>query len=196
MMDDSLDLSPRLLWEGEASCERVGGMNLFGWLVLGHFIGDWLLQNDWMAIGKKRHFFALPGLVHYLLYTATILLVLHWVHDPRLPIAILSPFAIKVFTMLVALFIFFSHWLIDGTNLVAAWMGLFGQRPQAMVAIVIDQTLHLVVLGVVALFLTQSCLRSADATNLVCMTKNQMIELVQHFDPEPPSSDYPPAVGR
>ncbi len=171
-------------------------MNLFGWLVLGHFIGDWLLQNDWMAIGKKRHFFALAGLVHYLLYTATILLVLHWVHDPRLPIAILSPFVIKVLMVLVALFIFFSHWLIDGTNLVAAWMGLFGQRPQAMVAIVIDQTLHLVVLGVVALFLTQSCLRSADATNLVCMTKNQMIELVQHFDPETPSSDYPPAVGR
>ena len=194
MMDDSLDLSPRLLWEGEASCERVGGMNLFGWLVLGHFIGDGLLQNDWMAIGKKRHFFALPGLVHYLLYTATILIVLHWAHEPRLPMAVPSSFEIKVYMILVALFVFFSHWLIDGTNLVAVWMRLFGQRPQAMVAIVIDQTLHLVLLGVVALFLTQSCLRSAEATNPVCMTKKQVQQSVQHLSQANLSTHYPPAI--
>lgn len=108
--------------------------------------------------------------------------------------AVPSPFEIKVYTILVALFVFFSHWLIDGTNLVAFWMRLFGQRPQAMVAIVIDQTLHLVLLGVVALFLTQSCLRSADATNPVCITKKQVQQIVQHFSQENLPTHHPPAT--
>ena len=45
-------------------------MNIFAWLFVGHMVGDWLLQNDWMARGKKTGMFALPGLVHYSIYTA------------------------------------------------------------------------------------------------------------------------------
>jgi hypothetical protein len=50
--------------------------------------------------------------------------------------------------LLVNTFVFLSHWLIDGTNLVQQWMRWVGQRDQVMVRVVIDQTLHLLVLAI------------------------------------------------
>ncbi len=29
-------------------------MTLFTWLTLGHFVGDFVFQNDWMARNKQR----------------------------------------------------------------------------------------------------------------------------------------------
>ncbi len=44
--------------------------------LIGHLLGDWLLQNDWMASGKKE--FWLPLAVHALLYAAGVGLITGW----------------------------------------------------------------------------------------------------------------------
>lgn len=113
-------------------------MSVFGWLILGHFVADWILQNDWMALGKTKGLLAAAGFTHYLVYTATILIFL----------AIATPnCATTAPLFMITLVVFLSHWLIDGGNLAWRWMQCFGQRDQTMVRVVIDQTFHLLVLG-------------------------------------------------
>lgn len=45
-------------------------MSVFDTLLLGHLIGDFLLQTSWMAENKAKHI--LPLLVHSLVYTVSI----------------------------------------------------------------------------------------------------------------------------
>lgn len=116
-------------------------MSTFEYLLLGHLVGDWLLQNDWMAIGKRQRALCVAGMVHYSIYTSVILLMLWW---PQ------RVFNSPTTLLLCSGVIFLSHWLIDASNLVQWWMHKMGQRDQAMVRIVIDQTLHLLVLAFLA----------------------------------------------
>lgn len=51
-------------------------MSLFGWLFIGHLIGDWLLQNDWMAKNKQRSLFTIAGFTHFAIYTFCMMLML------------------------------------------------------------------------------------------------------------------------
>ena len=76
--------------------------------ILGHFVGDYLLQNQWMAINKSK-----PGwlghkacTVHVLLYTLAVCLFT----------GVWSP----LFTLAVAL----PHWLIDRRGVAWDWMRL------------------------------------------------------------------------
>lgn len=118
-------------------------MSIFSWLLLAHLIGDWLLQSDWMALGKRQGFLTRAGLAHYAVYTLTILGLLWLVNiTPSQPTSWLITGGV----------VFVSHWLIDATDLVQHWMYLFGQRNQTMVRIMVDQTLHLLVLGLVTHF--------------------------------------------
>lgn len=120
-------------------------MNIFSWLVLGHLLADWVFQNDWMAIGKRHCFFSFSGVIHYLLYTTIILIVLCLFSKEPPTICLIA---------LVGTVVFVSHWLVDGTSIVHGWMQIFGQRQQPMVYIAIDQTLHLLILGVIANWLS------------------------------------------
>ncbi len=116
-------------------------MNIFTWLLLGHLIGDWLLQNDWMARGKKTSFFALPGLTHFLTYTISVVAML-WlaIGDTLSP-----PHYILAFLLL-----FVSHWIIDGTDVVGIWMRFSHQTDVPMVRVMVDQTFHLIILAIIA----------------------------------------------
>jgi hypothetical protein len=113
-------------------------MNLFFWLVLGHLVGDWMLQSDWMALGKRQHFFSPAGLVHYLTYTATISAILAIDASSGVTFQAWLGFTVSVFL---------SHWLIDGTQVVQGWMHYLGQRDQTLVRLMVDQTLHLLTLA-------------------------------------------------
>lgn len=118
-------------------------MNIFELLLVGHLLADWVLQNDWMALGKRHHFFAPAGLLHYAIYTSVMLLILWLGRIDSIQVA-------SVFV--IGALLFLSHWLVDGTDLVQWWMRSFGQRNQTMVRIMIDQTLHLLVLAGIALW--------------------------------------------
>ncbi len=123
-------------------------MTLFSWLFLAHLLGDWVLQNDWMARNKQNALFTRAGLLHYLIYTATIaglLAVSHWVTSP------ISTAAAGFFLLLT----FLSHWVIDAKDLAGCWMRLMQQTPNPLVHTMVDQTFHLVLLAA----LTQLLLR-------------------------------------
>lgn len=118
-------------------------MNLFSWLLLGHLLGDWFLQNDWMARGKKQGLFTLPGMIHFTTYTAMILIVF-W---------LFNNFQIHLITScIVASIVFVSHWLIDATDIVQSWMRFYRQSDREEVRVMVDQTLHLLALGLLPIF--------------------------------------------
>lgn len=109
-----------------------------------HLVGDWLLQNDWMARGKRQGWLTLAGLVHFAVYTASAIVAL-WLCRATIQL----PFGYAAFGAVI----FLSHWLIDATNIVQGWMRLFGQSEREMVRMMIDQTLHLLVLAGLTFFL-------------------------------------------
>jgi hypothetical protein len=121
-------------------------MDTFCWLLLAHLLGDWVLQNDWMARGKKRGLLTLAGLVHYITYTTAILLGL-WFGGVRGT----GP----AFYLAFGGATFVSHWLIDGTNVVERWMRFFRQSHLEIVRLMVDQTLHLLVLVILTVILAR-----------------------------------------
>lgn len=116
-------------------------MTIFSWLVIGHFIGDWMFQNDWMAHNKRERWWSAPCVVHCLVYTGTLVLIAWFGSRRAAETAQLAP--LFVFTLL-------THWLIDGFNLAQHWGRAVNQTQTESVRIVVDQTMHLLVLGVLA----------------------------------------------
>jgi hypothetical protein len=54
-------------------------------------------------------------------------------------------------SLAVGLVVFVSHWLIDATNLVQKWMHFYGQSDRELVRVMVDQTLHILTLGLLAI---------------------------------------------
>lgn len=72
--------------------------------ILAHFIGDFLLQNDWMATGKKKS--SLICSIHVAFY--------------------MIPFALVEVTWLQFLLIAIQHWIQDRSRFVGWWCKLIG----------------------------------------------------------------------
>jgi hypothetical protein len=119
-------------------------MNLFDLLLVAHFVGDWMFQTNWMAAGKRGRPRSVACLSHCLAYTVVVGggLALAAVGG----IAALAPGQAAG----AALFIFVTHWLIDGFNLPRRWNHLVNRADREFVLIVVDQTMHLVTLAAVA----------------------------------------------
>jgi len=102
--------------------------------VLAHFIGDFLLQNDWMAKNKKQSSFICT--IHVLCYMIPFLLVeLNWIQF-----------------ILIAT----QHWLQDRTKFIAWYCKLLGifqgelkQNTLPWGHFVIDQIFHFIWLFIV-----------------------------------------------
>ena len=117
-------------------------MDLFSWLLVGHLVGDWVLQNEWMAKGKRTGLLTKAGLTHFLIYTTAIIIVL----------ALLGPVHKDPLAFLATIvLIFISHWLVDATNVVDRWMQFYQQSQGTMIRVMVDQTFHLLILATVAL---------------------------------------------
>jgi prepilin signal peptidase PulO-like enzyme (type II secretory pathway) len=116
-------------------------MTLFNWLLLGHLLGDWMFQNDWMAKGKRQSFFNAPILIHCTLYTLITLLTLLLATRHSL-----TPPPWLLFTLTV----FTTHWFVDASDVVDRWMRLLHQSKLPAVRLMVDQTLHILVLAVLA----------------------------------------------
>ncbi len=119
-------------------------MSTFAWLVIGHLVGDWMLQTDWMAREKQNGMATRALLVHCLIYTGTLMAFLALAATRH---ALAPPY------LTVGLTILLSHWFIDGARLAARWSQLLRQTKQEFVRIMVDQTLHLLVLAFVVEFL-------------------------------------------
>lgn len=115
-------------------------MSLFSWLLIGHLIGDWLLQNDNMARYKQSAIFSRQCLFHCTVYSITELAVLWMVT----PVALNGSLYI-----LFLLIIFISHWIIDAFSLASRWGRWLKQTDAPFVRIVVDQTFHLITIAVV-----------------------------------------------
>lgn len=113
-------------------------MSPFDCLLIGHLVADWMLQNDWMARNKQSYWLAPAILVHCTIYTAILLASLWFV---RPPMATPLPYP------LIAAILFLSHWFIDAGNLAARWMRLLGQTRLHFVQVMVDQTMHVVVIA-------------------------------------------------
>ena len=107
--------------------------------LIGHLIGDYLLQNDWMAMNKKKSNF--HCFVHCFLYTVAVMICTGWFWFYSIPV-------------------FLSHWIFDRTTLVVRYMDLIGawkriDRKSEMFTfayLIIDNTFHLVCLFIINLF--------------------------------------------
>jgi hypothetical protein len=119
-------------------------MTTFSWLLIGHLVADWMFQTDWMARGKRRGPLAGATLAHCVFYAAITALFL-WV-------ATRHRFDLSR-TVVFAFLLLLSHWLIDGFDVATRWMRIFQQSDVHFVRVVVDQTLHFVVLALLVEFL-------------------------------------------
>jgi membrane-bound metal-dependent hydrolase YbcI (DUF457 family) len=118
-------------------------MTLFDWLLIGHLIGDWAFQNEWMVRHKQDALFNRAVFVHCGIYTLVLLVVL-WLTTESLSSGDFLLFGVVVYV---------SHWLIDATNAAEHWMHIFQQSNVLFVRIVVDQAAHLLILGLLIEFL-------------------------------------------
>jgi hypothetical protein len=104
---------------------------------LGHLVGDYLFQTDWMAENKKKQ--SLACLIHSVIWTGCVVLFTGWGWIP--------------FIILLAF-----HFIQDRTYLVRNWMRLIGQdrfatgayAPWSMV--IVDNTFHLLQIWLIWMF--------------------------------------------
>lgn len=97
--------------------------------IVGHLTGDYLLQNDWMALHKKNSTFRCA--VHCAIWATAVVLFSRW------PLWTFVP-------------LFATHFAQDRTNVVAWWMDAIGQKSfrtgvcAPWSAIVVDNVWHVV----------------------------------------------------
>ena len=103
--------------------------------IVGHLVGDYLLQNDWMALNKKKSSIACA--VHVAIWTACVCVCAGWTGS------VLAGFVLAI-----------THFVQDRTTIIRKWMFFIGQEqfatgpcaPWSM--IVVDNVWHIVVITV------------------------------------------------
>ena len=107
---------------------------------LGHMVGDYILQTDWLAENKKTK--TLPCLIHCILWAGCVVLFAGWTSS-------WIPFLVLLSV----------HFIQDRTSIVRSWMRVIGQEnfatgpyaPWSMV--IVDNTFHLLQIWLVWKFL-------------------------------------------
>ena len=107
---------------------------------LGHLVGDYIFQTDWMAANKKQQ--TLPCLIHCLIWAACVTIFAGW---GWLPFLLLFTF----------------HFIQDRTYIVRSWMKLIGQEGFATgpyapwSTVIVDNTFHLLQIWLIWRFFAQ-----------------------------------------
>jgi hypothetical protein len=103
--------------------------------IVGHLVGDYILQNDFLANGKKKS--TLICALHCLLWTLAVVAFAGW------------------WVWWIPIVLFITHFAQDRTTFVRWWMGKVGQNgfathlaPWSIIAV--DNVMHIVVLAVIA----------------------------------------------
>ena len=109
-------------------------MNLLN-AIIGHLWGDFIFQNDEMALNKKKR--SWPCFKHCFIWTMIVCFAGNWHH----PLAVV--------------WLFGTHFMLDRTQIVKNWMIYNGQEQFATgplapwSIIVVDQVLHILTLAAV-----------------------------------------------
>lgn len=119
-------------------------MTIFEGLIVAHVVGDWLLQTEWQALNKARHWGALMAhVVIYHVVMATILVI-----GFRLNVQVV---------LLVVLGLAVFHAVLDRRNVTDWYMRatrmVVHQDPPFWLRMAVDQSLHIVSLAVAAVIL-------------------------------------------
>jgi hypothetical protein len=116
-------------------------VSLFDWLLVGHLIGDFLMQTDSMASRKENSWSWMLGHVGiYMVVIGAVLIVYALSHS--LPAWLLA---------VVLLFICGTHIVLDRRGFALWWMRFVNIAPDhEWLPIVVDQVFHLLTLAVVA----------------------------------------------
>lgn len=118
--------------------------NVLTCAIIGHLVGDYLLQNDWMALNKKRDDDAC--VVHCWLWTASVVLFAGWWDANNAP-----------HTAAICFILFFTHYFQDRTQIILWWMKLkwkdqskFADPPMAPWSIIlVDNIWHILTIWAV-----------------------------------------------
>lgn len=151
--------------------------------IIGHLVGDYLLQNDWMALNKKKpsiyyrpwwgntewkwrltyllRWVSIPCFVHCLLWTLSVMFFAGWCGLYFKNIGWANEqykvwFSVPVFSALFA-----THFIQDRTQIIGWWMRLkwkdqskFAEPPMAPWSlIVVDNVWHIVTIWAVWRFI-------------------------------------------
>ncbi|ADH98196.1 DUF3307 domain-containing protein [Salisediminibacterium selenitireducens] len=111
-------------------------MTPFEFLLIGHLIGDYLLQTSWMAANKAVKW--VPLLTHVTVYTAVI--------------AVVAMIGFGGLSLLGILVVFISHILLDRKGFVQWWVAKVTTPPDSekkWLTVMTDQAFHIIVLGAV-----------------------------------------------
>jgi hypothetical protein len=110
-------------------------MGLFDWLLVGHLVGDYILQTRWMAEKKVKQI--LPLIIHSMVYTTTIALF-----------ALLA----KGLSWWGICLIFISHVILDQRAFIDYWaVKVNGNANIDWLKITLDQSWHILILAVATL---------------------------------------------
>ena len=116
-------------------------MSLFDWLLVGHLVGDFLLQTDGMARYKAQSW---PWMLRHVGTYLAVMAVLVGIYVLNHPVPLWVVGA-------VLLFIGGTHIILDRRTFTLWWMRRIGiSADLTWLSIVVDQTFHLLVLVVVA----------------------------------------------
>lgn len=119
------------------------------WFLVLHFVGDYVLQSDWMAAGKSKQW--APAITHAAVYTAPFALVLpQWE-----PLALIGLSHLLIDRFRLARFVCWGSSFFGPPNARAAWgecraTGYGPAKPAwlaTMLLFVVDNTMHLAING-------------------------------------------------
>ena len=116
--------------------------------IVAHFVGDYLLQNSWMAINKTKRW--LPAIVHAIVYTLPFLFI---TQNPLALLVICSTHAIEDRYYLVR---FFIKWKNGGGDKINPRTGYLRALPDWLTYWLLyaqDNILHILINGIAIKFL-------------------------------------------
>jgi hypothetical protein len=119
-------------------------MTLFESLVIGHILGDWLLQTEWQAQNKAERWTAM--FVHVTIYHVVLLAILVLRYGTSA-----APVYIAVAGLAVAHAVLDRKWPVAW--LMRALRISVHRPPDRVLTLVVDQSLHILLLACAALYL-------------------------------------------
>jgi hypothetical protein len=116
-------------------------MTVFEWLIVGHLIGDWLLQTEYQAMNKARGKFLNWAL---------------WSHCIIYAVSVSIPMAFLGIKLWWGVLVFASHLFLDRRWPVVWWIRFAKRTSEEAVknnfwlVVTVDQVIHILILAAVA----------------------------------------------